>query len=245
MKRCLFGWCVICLFFVSSEAAMGQRGYVDKQNYVGITLGSVSDNYLTGELESDDNASTFNNYKDLDLENGYMISLKVGRTTAPPESFAAIELEALLIAGTDIDDNEFYYREFAVSSDVFMNADISIEAIMGNLYLRDPRGTLHPYIGFGLGWAWTDIDMDLLLQPGFTWPGTGNRSGAISSRESDYAVQLLLGFDWYMTETLALDVGYRYFHTEAEIEDSIGSIDFDIDTTYNTHMLTAGLKYLF
>ena len=245
MRRYLCSTCVACLLVAWSQTVMAQRGYSDKQNYVGITLGSVSDNYLTGELDSDDDTLNFNNYKSLYLEQGYMTSLRVGRTTTPPDAFAAIELEGLLILGTDIDDNKFYYREFSVGSNVFMNADISIEAVMGNLYLRDPRGSVHPYIGFGLGWAWTDIDMDLQLQPGFAWPGTTNRSGGISSSESDYAVQALLGFDWHMTDTLGLDIGYRYFHTQAEIEDSIGTTDFDIDTTYDTHMLTAGLRYMF
>jgi opacity protein-like surface antigen len=126
-----------------------------------------------------------------------------------------------------------------------MKADISLKAVMTNVYLRNPRGTLHPYVGFGLGWAWLDIDMDLTLQPGFTWPGTSEGVGRISTSDSDYALQLLLGFDWYMTEALALDIGYRYFYTQAAIEDSIGTIRFDIDTNYTTHMFTAGLKYMF
>ena len=244
-RSCLFIVCFAYLFTAGPEAVMAKKEAESRQNYVGFSAGVVSDNYLTGELQSDDNSTDQNNYSDEDLAPGYMLSLKIGRTTPPPEAFAAIELEGLIISGTDIEDNEFYYREFALGADVRVNADISLQAVMTNLYLRDPRGTLQPYVGFGLGWAWLDIDMDLTLQQGRTWPGTGSSSGEISTSDSDYALQLLLGFDWYMTNRLALDIGYRYFHTQATITDRIGTTNFDIDTTYNTHMLTAGLKYLF
>lgn len=245
MKRFLLLPLFLCMLMAFPTGAMAQSGDSQSQNYVGLTTGLVSDKWLEGKLDSNDNTANNNDYQDLDLSRGYMVSLRLGRTAAPPQDFAAIELEGLIIDGTDVEDDPFYYREFGIGSDVNASADISLNALMTNLYLRDPAGTLHPYLGFGIGWAWVDMDMNLALRPGNTWPGTTQRVGRISSRDSDFALQILLGFDWDMTEKLALDVGYRYFYTQTELKDTLGTTDFDTDMTYNTHMLTIGLKYRF
>jgi opacity protein-like surface antigen len=63
--------------------------------------------------------------------------------------------------------------------------------------------------------------------------------------DNTYAIQVLLGMDWDMTDVLSLDIGYRYFQTKGEIVGSIGSTSFDIETNYKTHIIAAGLKYRF
>jgi opacity protein-like surface antigen len=227
-----------------SSSALAQGSSSDKLSYLGLTAGIVSPQYLRGELSSVDDTSDHISLSDLDLSRGYMLGMRVGRVSAPPKAFAAIELEGLMITGTDAEP-DFYYYEASATSNVTADADISVKAMILNIFLRHPFGSIHPYVGFGLGWAWFDADMVLTLQPGFIWPGTGTGTGNLDVSDNDYAIQVLVGMEWDMTDVLSLDLGYRYFRTKADATGAIGNTNFDIDMTYKTQMITAGLKYRF
>ncbi len=242
---------VVALFVSSlamfSSTVMAQDAIWDNLNYFGVTAGLVSGEYIRGSLDTVDKSSNHHSFSDLDLSRGYMFSIRLGRTTAPPKAFAAIELEGLMIGGTDVDDQYYYKHPFG--TDITAEADISTKAIMLNVLLRAPFGKIHPYAGFGLGWAWFDMDMVLKMWPGWEWPagpGMGTDTCRLDNvSDNTYAVQCLLGVELDLSDTLSFDLGYRYFRTQAEFAENVGTNDLNIKMTYRTHSIIVGLKFKF
>lgn len=122
-------------------------------------------------------------------------------------------------AGYFIDNNirteaELSYRR---------TSDLDLYSLMGNAYVHLPiKGKLSPYIGGGLGVAYSD-------------------SGAIDS-DATLAYQAMAGVDYSISEKGTLFGGYRYFGTtDFTAKDSIGSYDIDVEQ----HIIEVGYRFTF
>lgn len=235
---------LVCSFTLSSSMALAQDTNSGKLNYFGITAGGV----FPREVDSDERYPDRISLSDVDLKDGFMRGVRVGHT---PKKLAkvggvaiAIEVEAYVIAGADVEDEHYYTHLFG--SNVYLDADISVTAIMLNFLARDPYGQIHPYGGWGMGWTFFDVeDATLTLQPGYSWPAIGTRTNSLGDLDVDtLGFQVLLGVGVDLTRTLSLDLGYRYFYAQPELKFE-GEADLDVKMTYKTHMITVGLNLRF
>lgn len=81
--------------------------------------------------------------------------------------------------------------DWAGTYDVAPGADMSISTLTGNLYFDIPTGTMvTPYLGGGAGYGWGSVD------------GGPDKDGM--------AYSLMAGASVGITDSLDLDVGYRY-----------------------------------
>jgi len=104
-----------------------------------------------------------------------------------------------------------------------IDGDISALSLMANLYYDvSMEGSITPYIGVGAGVARIEADID----------------GASSEDDTVFAGQLILGGSIATSETLSVDLQYRYFATDDP--------EFDgLDAEYSTHNLMIGLRHSF
>ncbi len=94
-------------------------------------------------------------------------------------------------------------------------------------------GAIMPYISAGLGVA--DVDFD---GHGVTPAGV-----VMNDNATGFAWQVGTGFSYDVNDSLALEVGYRYFNVESIGLTSVGGVDSDIDL--RAHQVNAGLRYRF
>ena len=243
MKELLAAF-LVCSFTLFSSIALAQDTDSDKLNYVGVTAGGV----FPRELESDERYPDRISLSDVDLSDGFMLGVRVGHT---PKKLAkvggvaiAIEVEAFMIGGADIEDEYYFTHPFG--SNVYLDADISVTAILLNFLARDPYGQVHPYGGWGIGWTRFEAeDATLTLEPGFSWPGIGTGTNSLGDLHDDtLGFQALLGLSVDLTDTFSFDIGYRYFYAQPELELK-READIDVKMTYKTHMITVGLDLRF
>jgi opacity protein-like surface antigen len=104
-----------------------------------------------------------------------------------------------------------------------IDGDISSLSLMGNAYYDfSTEGSFSPFIGAGLGYANIEADLD----------------GAGDEDDSVFAYQLILGGSFASSETLSVDLQYRYFATDDP--------EFDgVDAEYSTHNFMIGLRQSF
>lgn len=236
---------LVCLFTLFSSVALAQGTASDKLNYLGVTTGGVFPRKLDSHERYPDHISL----SDVDLRDGFMLGVRVGHT---PKKLARVggvamglEVEAFLIGGADVEDEHYYTHP--IGSNVYLDADISVTAIMLNFLARDPYGQIHPYGGWGMGWTrFAMKGVELTMQPGWNWPETSTNINSQGDLDEDtFAFQVLLGLSVDLTHTLSLDLGYRYLRTEPEFEFTKGGADVDVKMSYKTHMITVGLNLKF
>jgi opacity protein-like surface antigen len=104
-----------------------------------------------------------------------------------------------------------------------IDGDISSLSLMGNAYYDfSTEGGFSPFIGAGLGYANIEADLD----------------DAGDEDDSVFAYQLILGGSFASSETLSVDLQYRYFATDDP--------EFDgVDAEYSTHNFMIGLRQSF
>ncbi|MFO1122084.1 MAG: porin family protein [Hyphomicrobiales bacterium] len=92
--------------------------------------------------------------------------------------------------------------------------DMSVTTVLGNLYFDIPTGTAFtPYVGAGGGYGWAPVD------------GAPDKDG--------FAYALMGGASYELTDSLALDVGYRFRSIAADGADP------------HEHQVTTGLRFKF
>ncbi len=81
--------------------------------------------------------------------------------------------------------------DYAGEYDVAPGADMSVSTVLGNLYFDIPTDTaLTPYVGAGVGYGWTSVE---------------------DGKDKDgVAYGLMAGVGVDLTDSLAVDVGYRF-----------------------------------
>jgi len=191
---------ISCFVFASvSSAQEGWRSIVPKA-YVGV-FGGWS---FPDDLE-------FERFADQELDGSWVLGAKAGGLFYA--NWLALELEYYHIGEMDFDNRS---RADSVSADsVFLNA-----------IFRYPHTRLHPFIGAGVGWAFSHLKN---VQTGL---------GLVDSDDNNWAVQALAGVDFDLNERWSLTAQYRYFYTEPEF--------FEDDTSkLKSHLLTIGVNYKF
>ncbi|HLF96320.1 MAG TPA: outer membrane beta-barrel protein [Methylococcaceae bacterium] len=115
-------------------------------------------------------------------------------------------------------DARFTYREGHDLSDhdiIDVNYKASVESwaamLSGYFDLPVSLGPVHPYIGGGIGWAWSTLSsIHQKWTPGAGFPaGTQTDPGGDNS---SFAWQAMFGLNYAVTSSFAVDVGYRHFY---------------------------------
>ncbi len=187
---------------------------------------------------------------DLDIEKTYVFGAKFGVSFLPTDYFSC----------------EFEYSYFNPDVDraILARAGDDYSAIEGevkfhnfmiNLIARYPAPRIRPYLGLGLGGSCFDLSVTSTQSiDGIVYSGRNSADDAV------FAWQLLFGIDIDLTDTLSLDIGYRYFDASSLDDDYhydvycyngdchiYGDNNYDDDATfdYNTGMFTIGFRQRF
>lgn len=236
-KLAFFIFSLSVLFTVCSmQSAVAQTG-----GYVGV-WGGYTINSFAGygdddheyDHHHDDWEWDYHYDYEMDIEETFALGVKAG-FMHPLLKYLAFEFEYSYL-NPDIDRSIIINR---YGSDyVAVEGDIKLNNFMFNVIGKYPRGFVHPYIGVGLGLSFTDVTA--------TATDGSVSSVSVGDNNTSFAWQLLTGLEFDLANNLALDIGYRYFVTELEFNNSM---EFDYDTSGNidfeTSMITMGVKFMF
>lgn len=167
-------------------------------------------------ISSDVSESDWDHYYQdgsLDIDETSAWGVKVGYTN-PFFKYLAVEAEY-----------SYLNPEFNDSFDI--DGDVRMSNLMFNVIGKYPLGIIQPYFGMGLGFTYADMDLEDIR-------------GIDEGDYTSYAWQLMTGVEFYLTKEMAVDLGYRYFVTEMELDD-----DYFDDITFSTGMIILGLKMIF
>lgn len=202
--------------------------------YIGISGGYVIPQ--TMEISDHDYSA---DYFDVALDNGYLLSIRTGWSTPFTRKVMAMEIEYNYI-NNDFDSSKIVSSPLD-GYPVTLDANMSIHAVLFNLKARYPEGIIHPYAGFGLGYAYASVG-DITDR---AYDGTGTY---ILSGESGggFCWQLLAGVDIDLAPNMSLGIGYKYFVANPIIGDHYhhGYEIYD-DLDYRASIITAGLTFTF
>jgi opacity protein-like surface antigen len=224
MKKRFFSCAAISvlMFFLSvgSVFAAENMGF-----YVGISGGYVIPQ--TMEFSNPDNSA---DKFDTTLENGYLLSIKTGWNTPFTRKIMAMEVEYNYI------NNNFDNSKILLSGTTY-DGNMSIHAVLFNLKARYPDGPIHPYVGGGLGWAFSSVGDITERDSGGSvvdiWPGEAG---------GGFCWQFLAGVDFDIAPNMSLGVGYKFLATKTTIGTDYGH---DEDLDYRASIFTAGLTFTF
>ena len=112
-----------------------------------------------------------------------------------------------------------------------VDGDISALTFLVNGYLDfDTGGPMTPYITAGIGYS----NVEASIEGG-------------SEDDNVFTYQLGVGLGYAMSETVTLDLRYRYLGAEdfeySEVEPGLGSASIDVEIA--SHNITAGLRFAF
>ena len=169
---------------------------------------------------------------DTTLENGYLLSIKTGWNTPFTRRIMAMEVEYSYL------NNNFDNSKVLLSSTTY-DGNMSTHAVLFNIKGRYPDGPIHPYAGFGLGWAFSSVGEITERDSGgsviYIWPG-----------ESGGGVcwQFLAGVDIDIAPNMSLGIGYKYLAAYTSIGDDHGH-GSDDNLDYRASIITMGLNFTF
>ncbi len=219
----------VLMFFLSigSAFAAENMGF-----YVGVFGGYVIPQTMA-ITDPDDGAKYF----DMTLNNGYIIGVKSGWNTSFTRGIMALEMEYNYI-NSNIDNSKVIASPDNPGFYATLDGTMTIHALLFNVKGRYPQGPIHPYAGFGLGYAYSsfgDITEREVGGPGVdTW---SSQSGG------GFCWQFLAGVDFDVTKNVSVSVGYKYFATKPTIGDRNDIMYIDAD--YRASIFTAGLTFTF
>ena len=216
--------------FAEGEATKGNTGF-----YIGISGGYVIPQTLT----ISDPDSSFK-YTDATLKNGYLAGVTAGWLTPFTRRIMALEMEYNYIFGTDFDNGKIIsvnLPQDLVGHGTF-DGTIRIHALLFNAKARYPEGRFHPYAGFGLGYAYSQVGDITVRGPGGSVIIPSESGGA-------FCWQLMTGLDFDITPNFSVGVGYKYFATKPTIGDKDSEERIYVATDYKASIVTVGLAYTF
>ena len=152
MKKGFFSCVVIAtvMVFLSADfvfaAENSNTGF-----YIGVSGGFVIPQ--TMEISAPYNSA---DKFDATLDNGYLLSIKTGWNTPFTRRILAMEIEYMYI-NNDFDNSKVVSDSYYPSGSATLNGNMSIHALLFNLKGRYPEGPIHPYAGFGLGYAFSSV----------------------------------------------------------------------------------------
>jgi opacity protein-like surface antigen len=111
-------------------------------------------------------------------------------------------------------------------------------------YDLDVGNNLKPYIGGGLGFLRTGLDVE--TRASFT-NGTSSDFDIIDDHDTEFAYRLAAGVAYDVSPTTKLDVGYTFTRSGRYAMDGRGSLipAFDFDGRTKTHAVKAGVRLTF
>ena len=163
------------------------------------------------------------------FDNDWMLGTRFGYIL-PSWKYFATELEFFRFFKANA--NQTTLQTSGADSLKINDGEFSSFDLFANFLLRYPEGKFHPYVGVGLGWAWSYFK-------GTNVESRGGVTKSLSFDESDlkFAWQALIGLNYEITREWSADVGYRYYETKPKFG--------DIEVSFRTNMLTLGLNYHF
>jgi opacity protein-like surface antigen len=224
MKKTFIGGmaAAIVMLFLSA-------GSVFAADEIGFYVG-LSGGYVIPQTMTISDPDTGDKILDASLNNGYLLGIKTGWNTPFTRRIMAIEMEYNYI-NNDWDKNK-------VIGGYTYDGNMSIHALLFNFKARYPEGMIHPYAGFGLGYAYTIVG-DLTERSGgiVTDNINGSSGGA-------FCWQLITGVDVDLAPNLSLGVGYKYFATKPTIGDRHKD-EIYADLDYRASIVTLGVTFKF
>jgi opacity protein-like surface antigen len=124
---------------------------------------------------------------------------------------------------------------------------LKIQNLMANFWLDLPTGSaLPPYIGGGLGTAFIKYNHAI----DYIHSGVSTARNDSASRETNFAWQLGAGVSYAVTDSLDLDLGYRYIDMgkvkSSNTSDVLGhTISYSSETNVNASEVRLGARYTF
>ncbi|MCK9275606.1 MAG: outer membrane beta-barrel protein [Syntrophales bacterium] len=154
---------------------------------------------------------------DAEFDTGYGVGLAAGY------DFGAYRVEG------EIDYKAHDIESFsALGVGISGTGEISALSVFVNGYIDFENNTVFtPYLGAGIGFSTIDVD-------------NAQAGGIVMGSEDDtvFAYQLMAGFSYAFTESMALDLSYRYFATSDP--------EFGItEAEYASHNVYLGLRFGF
>jgi len=225
MKK--FGLVVIFLLFSQVAFAAPNTGF-----YMGISGGYVIPQAM--EISDPDYSA---HRLDAYLENGYNLAIKTGWLTPFTRKIMAMEIEYNYMNNNF--DNDKIVPSPLDGYPTRLDGNMSIHAVLFNLKARYPEGIIHPYVGFGLGYAYASVGdiTDKAYDGSGTYILTGESGGG-------FCWQFLAGVDFDITPNMSFGIGYKYFSAYPTIGDRYSDgIYADLD--YRASIITAGLTFTF
>jgi opacity protein-like surface antigen len=118
-----------------------------------------------------------------------------------------------------------------------VNNRVEVGTLFANVYFDIPLGwVITPYIGGGLGMSWLD----------YRTRATATDNGLLTTEGSDdsweFAWNVGAGLAWFMTESIALDLNYRYVDA-GEASTDIEGVNSQADIILHEFLL--GLRFTF
>jgi opacity protein-like surface antigen len=227
MKK--FGLVVLFLLFSQVAFAVPNTGF-----YVGISGGYV----IPQTMNVTDHDYSYIKM-DTKLENGGFVGVKSGWMTPFTRRIMALEMEYNYIFGTNFDkDKIIYVNTLDGEGSGTLDGNIGIHALMFNMKARYPEGIIHPYAGFGLGYAFFQLD-DITIR---------DTSGVVvdivpGESGGGFCYQFLAGVDFDVAPNLSLGIGYKYFAALPTIGGEDRNLYADLD--YRASIITVGLTFTF
>ena len=144
MKK--IGLIIIFLLFSQTAFAVQNTGF-----YVGVSGGIVIPQtmIMSESYYGDTNTK---------LENGGFVGVKSGWLNPFTRRIMALEMEYNYIFGNDFDKGEAVNLAGS-GPGALLDGKIDIHAFMFNMKARYPEGPVHPYIGFGLGYSYFQVEI--------------------------------------------------------------------------------------
>lgn len=212
----------VCVFPL--HTALAQTGW-----YMGL-FGGVTVNPEVSQGYYYDYYS--NDRYDLDVDETWVIGVKFGYTP-PLLKFADFEFEYSYL-NPDLDGTAWPYdsRDHAK-----LEGDTTFHNFMFNGILKFPEGKIHPYIGAGVGFSYSDTSISAI--------STGRSE---SNDDTVFAWQIMGGVEIDLTHNLSMDIGYRFFATESDTDDDYYYYYYEYDNKdldWEMSIITFGLKYRF
>jgi opacity protein-like surface antigen len=168
-------------------------------------------------------------YFDLELDDGFTAGIAVG---AQINEWLRGEVE---LSG-NWHDAEGFADDSAPPTSYILDGDETALFALANLWLEVPigLGPLRPYAGGGVGFGRLDLDIE-----------TSGGSTLFDDADWGFAWQLGAGVAFDVSESIAIDVGYRYKRIEnvdIELPDVVGG---DVEKDYKSHNFLVGLRFGF
>ncbi len=189
--------------------------------YLGLHGGA---NLSAQDSENDSSLGRFN----LGFEPGYQGNLVLGYRLVPDSDYGKGRLEL-----------EIGYRQNKIDKIEFVEGSFSAdgEAIVWDLMLNSfgefsNQTSWTPYVGAGIGVAIVSLE-------GVAVDG----NPVVDDDDLVLAYQLAVGAGYALSKRVELDIGYRFFGTNAPRLKDVDGLAFDSE--YKVHNLQLGIRFLF